>query len=181
MACWDMRFQLPISNHSHPARARVRRLLMHPLYQSSVIAGLGRIRTSEERSGGGGASWRPFVSLQPSRGTTRCPSGTWRPGTGSSRCGRAPPRRSLRCRCVSGWSGRRRRFGSRNGSESPAVVCVAAFSSQRPRDLLQPGRRESSAADGRLRHEDQVRLRRTAGSTAERWDRYLRAGSVRLC
>ncbi|MED6278354.1 phosphoinositide-3-kinase, regulatory subunit 4, partial [Characodon lateralis] len=38
MACWDMRFQLPISNHSHPARARVRRLLMHPLYQSSVIA-----------------------------------------------------------------------------------------------------------------------------------------------
>ncbi|KAF0032044.1 hypothetical protein F2P81_016599 [Scophthalmus maximus] len=40
MACWDMRFQLPISNHSHPARARIRRLLMHPLYQSSVIAGL---------------------------------------------------------------------------------------------------------------------------------------------
>uniref|UniRef100_A0A8C9V437 non-specific serine/threonine protein kinase n=1 Tax=Scleropages formosus TaxID=113540 RepID=A0A8C9V437_SCLFO len=38
MACWDMRFQLPISNHSHPARARIRRLLMHPLYQSSVIA-----------------------------------------------------------------------------------------------------------------------------------------------
>lgn len=39
MACWDMRFQLPISNHSHPTRARIRRLLMHPLYQSSVIAG----------------------------------------------------------------------------------------------------------------------------------------------
>ncbi|KAK2909654.1 phosphoinositide 3-kinase regulatory subunit 4 isoform X1 [Channa argus] len=38
MACWDMRFQLPISNHSHPARSRIRRLLMHPLYQSSVIA-----------------------------------------------------------------------------------------------------------------------------------------------
>lgn len=38
MACWDMRFQLPISNHSHPTRARIRRLLMHPLYQSSVIA-----------------------------------------------------------------------------------------------------------------------------------------------
>ncbi|XP_057691095.1 phosphoinositide 3-kinase regulatory subunit 4 [Corythoichthys intestinalis] len=38
MACWDMRFQLPISNHTHPARARIRRLLMHPLYQSSVIA-----------------------------------------------------------------------------------------------------------------------------------------------
>ncbi|XP_006004262.1 phosphoinositide 3-kinase regulatory subunit 4 isoform X2 [Latimeria chalumnae] len=38
MACWDMRFQLPISSHSHPARARVRRLLMHPLYQSWVIA-----------------------------------------------------------------------------------------------------------------------------------------------
>ncbi|XP_023694775.1 phosphoinositide 3-kinase regulatory subunit 4 isoform X2 [Paramormyrops kingsleyae] len=38
MACWDMRFQLPISNHSHPARARIRRLLMHPLYQSSIIA-----------------------------------------------------------------------------------------------------------------------------------------------
>lgn len=41
MACWDMRFQLPISNHAHPARARIRRLLMHPLYQSSVIAGEG--------------------------------------------------------------------------------------------------------------------------------------------
>ncbi len=39
MACWDMRFQLPISSHSHPARARIRHLLMHPLYQSSVIAG----------------------------------------------------------------------------------------------------------------------------------------------
>uniref|UniRef100_A0A672L6Q6 non-specific serine/threonine protein kinase n=1 Tax=Sinocyclocheilus grahami TaxID=75366 RepID=A0A672L6Q6_SINGR len=38
MACWDMRFQLPISSHSHPARARIRRLLKHPLYQSSVIA-----------------------------------------------------------------------------------------------------------------------------------------------
>ncbi|XP_026139558.1 phosphoinositide 3-kinase regulatory subunit 4 isoform X1 [Carassius auratus] len=38
MACWDMRFQLPISSHSHPARARIRRLQMHPLYQSSVIA-----------------------------------------------------------------------------------------------------------------------------------------------
>ncbi|XP_068613277.1 phosphoinositide 3-kinase regulatory subunit 4 [Brachionichthys hirsutus] len=38
MACWDMRFQLPISNHAHPTRARIRRLLMHPLYQSSVIA-----------------------------------------------------------------------------------------------------------------------------------------------
>lgn len=42
MACWDMRFQLPISNHAHPARARIRRLLMHPLYQSSVIAGESR-------------------------------------------------------------------------------------------------------------------------------------------
>lgn len=38
MACWDMRFQLPISNHTHPTRARIRRLLMHPLYQSSIIA-----------------------------------------------------------------------------------------------------------------------------------------------
>ncbi|XP_068178962.1 phosphoinositide 3-kinase regulatory subunit 4 [Antennarius striatus] len=38
MACWDMRFQLPISSHAHPARARIRRLLMHPLYQSSIIA-----------------------------------------------------------------------------------------------------------------------------------------------
>lgn len=43
MACWDMRFQLPISSHTHPARARIRRLLMHPLsmhtmYQSWVIA-----------------------------------------------------------------------------------------------------------------------------------------------
>uniref|UniRef100_A0A3B3BF04 non-specific serine/threonine protein kinase n=1 Tax=Oryzias melastigma TaxID=30732 RepID=A0A3B3BF04_ORYME len=46
MACWDMRFQLPISNHSHPARARVRRLLMHPLYQSSVIAVQGNNEVS---------------------------------------------------------------------------------------------------------------------------------------
>ncbi|XP_040103086.1 phosphoinositide 3-kinase regulatory subunit 4 [Oryx dammah] len=38
MACWDMRFQLPISSHCHPSRARVRRLSMHPLYQSWVIA-----------------------------------------------------------------------------------------------------------------------------------------------
>uniref|UniRef100_A0A8C5PK20 Phosphoinositide 3-kinase regulatory subunit 4 n=1 Tax=Leptobrachium leishanense TaxID=445787 RepID=A0A8C5PK20_9ANUR len=43
MACWDMRFQLPISSHTHPARARIRRVLMHPLsmhtmYQSWVIA-----------------------------------------------------------------------------------------------------------------------------------------------
>ncbi|XP_043922670.1 phosphoinositide 3-kinase regulatory subunit 4 [Protopterus annectens] len=38
MACWDMRFQLPISSHSHPARARIRQLLMHPLYHSWVIA-----------------------------------------------------------------------------------------------------------------------------------------------
>ncbi|KAJ3597567.1 hypothetical protein NHX12_001090 [Muraenolepis orangiensis] len=44
MACWDMRFQLPISNHSHPARARIRRLLMHPLYQSSVIAAVQDMR-----------------------------------------------------------------------------------------------------------------------------------------
>lgn len=49
MACWDMRFQLPISNHSHPARARVRRLLMHPLYQSSVIAGEIRPRWTGRR------------------------------------------------------------------------------------------------------------------------------------
>uniref|UniRef100_A0A8D1EUR5 Phosphoinositide 3-kinase regulatory subunit 4 n=1 Tax=Sus scrofa TaxID=9823 RepID=A0A8D1EUR5_PIG len=38
MACWDMRFQLPISSHFHPSRARIRRLSMHPLYQSWVIA-----------------------------------------------------------------------------------------------------------------------------------------------
>uniref|UniRef100_A0A673V5U0 non-specific serine/threonine protein kinase n=1 Tax=Suricata suricatta TaxID=37032 RepID=A0A673V5U0_SURSU len=38
MACWDMRFQLPISSHCHPFRARIRRLSMHPLYQSWVIA-----------------------------------------------------------------------------------------------------------------------------------------------
>ncbi|XP_070582447.1 phosphoinositide 3-kinase regulatory subunit 4 isoform X3 [Erythrolamprus reginae] len=38
MACWDMRFQLPISSHSHPSRARIRRLIMHPLSQSWVIA-----------------------------------------------------------------------------------------------------------------------------------------------
>ncbi|MEQ2192597.1 phosphoinositide-3-kinase, regulatory subunit 4, partial [Xenoophorus captivus] len=100
MACWDMRFQLPISNHSHPARARIRRLLMHPLYQSSVIAGRGLLRSSEERSEEERTSSRLFVSLQLSRGTMRCPSGTWRPEIGSSPCGRALPRRSLRCRSV---------------------------------------------------------------------------------
>ncbi|KAM9322734.1 phosphoinositide 3-kinase regulatory subunit 4 isoform 2-T2 [Pholidichthys leucotaenia] len=38
MACWDMRFQLPISSHAHPNRLRIRRVLMNPLNQSSVIA-----------------------------------------------------------------------------------------------------------------------------------------------
>lgn len=47
MACWDMRFQLPISSHCHPARARVRRLSMHPLYQSWVIAGRRRAGRAE--------------------------------------------------------------------------------------------------------------------------------------
>ncbi|XP_071440948.1 phosphoinositide 3-kinase regulatory subunit 4 [Hetaerina americana] len=36
--CWDLRFQLPISTIVHPSRARVRRLVRHPLEQSWVIS-----------------------------------------------------------------------------------------------------------------------------------------------
>ncbi|XP_070561673.1 phosphoinositide 3-kinase regulatory subunit 4-like isoform X2 [Ptychodera flava] len=36
--CWDMRFQLPITTLTHPAGARVRQLLMHPMHQSWVIS-----------------------------------------------------------------------------------------------------------------------------------------------
>lgn len=49
MACWDMRFQLPISSHSHPSKARIRRLLMHPVYQSWVIAGKRLFKLSSQR------------------------------------------------------------------------------------------------------------------------------------
>lgn len=48
MACWDMRFQLPISSHSHPSKARIRRLLMHPVYQSWVIAGKRLFKLSSQ-------------------------------------------------------------------------------------------------------------------------------------
>ncbi len=36
--CWDMRFQLPITSVSHPTGARVRRLVIHPQEQSTVIS-----------------------------------------------------------------------------------------------------------------------------------------------
>lgn len=38
MVCWDLRFQLPITNLSHPRGARVRRLATHPIEQSWVVA-----------------------------------------------------------------------------------------------------------------------------------------------
>ncbi|KAG8224648.1 hypothetical protein J437_LFUL003082 [Ladona fulva] len=36
--CWDLRFQLPISTIVHPIKARVRRLVRHPVEQSCVIS-----------------------------------------------------------------------------------------------------------------------------------------------
>lgn len=38
LVCWDMRFQLPSTIVSHPARARVRRVCTDPLHQSGVWA-----------------------------------------------------------------------------------------------------------------------------------------------
>jgi len=38
LVCWDLRFQLPITNLSHPRGARVRRLATHPMEQSWVVS-----------------------------------------------------------------------------------------------------------------------------------------------
>ncbi|GCC24842.1 phosphoinositide 3-kinase regulatory subunit 4 isoform X1 [Chiloscyllium punctatum] len=74
MACWDMRFQLPISSHCHPARARVRRLLMHPLCQSWVIAAaqgnnevsMWDMETGDRRFTLWASSAPPLSEMQPS-------------------------------------------------------------------------------------------------------------------
>ncbi|KAJ6666460.1 hypothetical protein lerEdw1_020183 [Lerista edwardsae] len=74
MACWDMRFQLPISSHSHPSRARIRRLLMHPLSQSWVIAAvqgnnevsMWDMETGDRRFTLWASSAPPLSELQPS-------------------------------------------------------------------------------------------------------------------
>uniref|UniRef100_A0A8D0L204 Phosphoinositide 3-kinase regulatory subunit 4 n=1 Tax=Sphenodon punctatus TaxID=8508 RepID=A0A8D0L204_SPHPU len=73
MAC-DMRFQLPISSHSHPSRARIRRLLMHPLSQSCVIAAvqgnnevsMWDMETGDRRFTLWASSAPPLSELQPS-------------------------------------------------------------------------------------------------------------------
>ncbi|XP_011497042.1 PREDICTED: phosphoinositide 3-kinase regulatory subunit 4 [Ceratosolen solmsi marchali] len=36
--CWDLRFQLPISNIKHPTGARVRRVITHPIEHSWIIS-----------------------------------------------------------------------------------------------------------------------------------------------
>ncbi|XP_067658475.1 phosphoinositide 3-kinase regulatory subunit 4-like [Haliotis asinina] len=36
--CWDMRFQLPINTITHPANARVRKLIMHPKDQPWIVS-----------------------------------------------------------------------------------------------------------------------------------------------
>ncbi|XP_073079091.1 phosphoinositide 3-kinase regulatory subunit 4 isoform X4 [Manis javanica] len=74
MACWDMRFQLPISSHCHPSRARIRRLSMHPLYQSWVIAAvqgnnevsMWDMETGDRRFTLWASSAPPLSELQPS-------------------------------------------------------------------------------------------------------------------
>uniref|UniRef100_A0A6J0UP93 non-specific serine/threonine protein kinase n=1 Tax=Pogona vitticeps TaxID=103695 RepID=A0A6J0UP93_9SAUR len=74
MACWDMRFQLPISSHSHPSRARIRRLLMHPLSQSWVIAAvqgnnevsMWDMETGDRRFTLWASSAPPLSEMQPS-------------------------------------------------------------------------------------------------------------------
>uniref|UniRef100_A0A8I6A033 non-specific serine/threonine protein kinase n=1 Tax=Rattus norvegicus TaxID=10116 RepID=A0A8I6A033_RAT len=74
MACWDMRFQLPISSHCHPSRARIRRLSMHPLYQSWVIAAvqgnnevsMWDMETGDRRLTLWASSAPPLSELQPS-------------------------------------------------------------------------------------------------------------------
>ncbi|KAM6132905.1 LOW QUALITY PROTEIN: phosphoinositide 3-kinase regulatory subunit 4 [Pterocles gutturalis] len=73
MACWDMRFQLPISSHSHPS-SRIRRLLMHPVYQSWVIAAvqgnnevsMWDMETGDRRFTLWASSAPPLSELQPS-------------------------------------------------------------------------------------------------------------------
>ncbi|NXH19201.1 PI3R4 kinase, partial [Bucco capensis] len=74
MACWDMRFQLPISSHPHPSKARIRRLLMHPVYQSWVIAAvqgnnevsMWDMETGDRRFTLWASSAPPLSELQPS-------------------------------------------------------------------------------------------------------------------
>uniref|UniRef100_A0A4W3GSE5 Phosphoinositide 3-kinase regulatory subunit 4 n=1 Tax=Callorhinchus milii TaxID=7868 RepID=A0A4W3GSE5_CALMI len=74
MACWDMRFQLPISSHCHPARARIRRLLMHPLRPSWVIAAaqgnnevsMWDMETGDRRFTLWASSAPPLSEMQPS-------------------------------------------------------------------------------------------------------------------
>ncbi|XP_029865263.1 phosphoinositide 3-kinase regulatory subunit 4 isoform X2 [Aquila chrysaetos chrysaetos] len=74
MACWDMRFQLPISSHSHPSKTRIRRLLMHPVYQSWVIAAvqgnnevsMWDMETGDRRFTLWASSAPPLSELQPS-------------------------------------------------------------------------------------------------------------------
>uniref|UniRef100_G3T4E6 non-specific serine/threonine protein kinase n=1 Tax=Loxodonta africana TaxID=9785 RepID=G3T4E6_LOXAF len=74
MACWDMRFQLPISSHCHPSRARIRRLSMHPLYQSWVTAAvqgnnevsMWDMETGDRRFTLWASSAPPLSELQPS-------------------------------------------------------------------------------------------------------------------
>uniref|UniRef100_A0A8C0WKK3 non-specific serine/threonine protein kinase n=1 Tax=Castor canadensis TaxID=51338 RepID=A0A8C0WKK3_CASCN len=74
MACWDMRFQLPISSHCPPSRARIRRLSMHPLYQSWVIAAvqgnnevsMWDMETGDRRLTLWASSAPPLSELQPS-------------------------------------------------------------------------------------------------------------------
>ncbi|XP_072880194.1 phosphoinositide 3-kinase regulatory subunit 4 isoform X1 [Hemitrygon akajei] len=74
MACWDMRFQLPISSHWHPARARIRQLLMHPLCQSWVIAAvqgnnevsMWDMETGDRRFTLWASSAPPLSEMQPS-------------------------------------------------------------------------------------------------------------------
>lgn len=38
LICWDMRFQLPITTVTHPTSVRVRKLMIHPQKQSTVLA-----------------------------------------------------------------------------------------------------------------------------------------------
>ncbi|XP_045435256.1 phosphoinositide 3-kinase regulatory subunit 4 isoform X3 [Pipistrellus kuhlii] len=74
MACWDMRFQLPISSHCHPSRARIRRLSMHPRHQSWVIAAvqgnnevsMWDMETGDRRFTLWASSAPPLSELQPS-------------------------------------------------------------------------------------------------------------------
>ncbi|XP_069762892.1 phosphoinositide 3-kinase regulatory subunit 4 isoform X2 [Narcine bancroftii] len=74
MSCWDMRFQLPISSHYHPARARIRQLIMHPLCQSWVVAAvqgnnevsMWDMETGDRRFTLWASSAPPLSEMQPS-------------------------------------------------------------------------------------------------------------------